>query len=101
AGLIGTLVLGLGINLSPCYLYQWKQGPNPAVAHRGRFEAEIYGLKVTQLFLPVTGHRLHFLRTIKDKYNNDPYPLVNDFGSSPGMVGSLGYLFLLAFFLLG
>jgi phosphoglycerol transferase len=97
--LAGTIGLGLGVNLLPCYLYQREQGANAAttVARRGSFQAEAYGLKMAQLVLPVTGHRLRFLRQLKEDYNREPYrPLVNDFGSSLGTVGTAGCAFLLA-----
>ncbi len=98
--LVGLLVVGTLVNLAPTLLYQHAHGPNRAVEHRDRIGGEIYGLKVTQLVLPITGHRVRALAAIKDRYNRVA-PLVNENDYvSLGAVGSAGFVALLALGLL-
>ena len=65
------------------------------VAPRIAAEADMYGLKMAELVLPVSGHRLRELRRWKERYVTCPYmPLVNDFGDSLGIVGVVGLAFV-------
>src|SRR5262249_44470361 len=51
--------------------------------------------------LPATGHRIPLLRRTKDVYNGQGYPLINENDTvSLGLVGSAGFLGLLAVMLL-
>jgi phosphoglycerol transferase len=62
----------------------------------GYGDAERFGLKVSQLLLPVDHHRIPVLAEIKKKYS-ESNPLVNENTSSTlGIVGSIGFLFILA-----
>jgi phosphoglycerol transferase len=94
--LAGTTCLGLGAATLPCHLYRLAEGTNPEVARRYTIEAEVYGLKITQLFLPIKEHRIDALSRLKQEYDSDPdRPVVNDFGSGLGVVGTLGCALLL------
>lgn len=91
AALIGVVVVA---NLLPTILYVRQHGPSLA-GLRTPGEAEAYGLKLVQLFLPITHHRLPVLAALKDRYNADA-PLVNENDlASLGLVGSAGLLLLL------
>jgi phosphoglycerol transferase len=58
-------------------------------------DAETYALKITQLLLPVSGHRLPALAALKSNYWQAA-PLVNENDQATlGLVGSLGFVFLL------
>jgi phosphoglycerol transferase len=58
-------------------------------------DAETYALKITQLLLPVSGHRLPALAALKSNYWQAA-PLVNENDEATlGLVGSLGFVFLL------
>jgi phosphoglycerol transferase len=58
-------------------------------------DAETYALKITQLLLPVSGHRLPALAALKSNYWQAA-PLVNENDQATlGLVGSLGFIFLL------
>ena len=58
-------------------------------------DAETYALKITQLLLPVSGHRLPALAALKSNYWQAA-PLVNENDQATlGMVGSFGFVFLL------
>ncbi len=84
--LLATFVLGLAPNL--IYFAQHKR--NYEVVQRRPNESEIYGLKIAQLMLPITGHRLPLLAAIKEDYNHQT-PLVSD-SASLGFIGSTGFL---------
>ncbi len=93
--LLVTLGLGLLVNLWPSISYIYLHGKNSIATARSATEAEGYGLKLVQLILPVTGHRVSWLAEFKEQYNRLA-PLVNenDFASL-GTVGSVGFLMLL------
>ena len=57
-------------------------------------EADVYGLRIAQLLLPVRGHRVGRLSEMKVDYNNRPMINEND-DASLGVVGGLGFLGLL------
>jgi phosphoglycerol transferase len=79
-------------------IYISSQGESQTVK-RGIGEAEAYGLKITQLLLPIDGHRIPALARLKEKYNSGA-PLVNEnSNASLGVVGSIGFLALLGWLL--
>ncbi len=83
-------------NLLPSIIYKKNFGENPEVAVRSPVESELYGLKIAQIVLPVTGHRISFLSRIKNFYNI--FPLVNENDSAAlGALGALGFFALLVF----
>jgi phosphoglycerol transferase len=95
-----TLVAFVGLvsaaQLAPSALYWLRNGSNPGFGDRGPGESEWFGLKITQLLLPVDGHRLPALARLKESYSIDA-PLVNENASATlGFVGGAGFLFLIA-----
>ncbi len=63
-----AVIFGAGIaNHFPSFRYQWEYGRNP-VTERGPEEADIYGLKVAHLVLPIPDHNLRVLAHIREKY---------------------------------
>lgn len=97
--LIVSITIGVVANISPTLIYQYSHGKNAETAARSPFEAEIYGLKINQLLLPVSGHRVAKLAEAKAIYDTHS-PLVNENGfSSLGAIGSLGFLILLGMLL--
>jgi len=92
----GVLVL----NLAPSIMYCTIQGENPTVAKRNFGEADTYGLRMTQLLLPVDNHRIDFLAQMKQKYNATIKANENRF-STLGIVGSVGFLILIVWLICG
>lgn len=90
--LIAIICLTLSVNLSPSLvrIYRGECRP-PDRAYSG---AEIFGLKIAQLLLPATGHRVKPLAQLKARYNQAPLVNEND-GASLGFFASAGFLFLL------
>ena len=65
------------------------------IATRDAGDAETYALKVTQLLLPLSGHRLPALAALKNSYYHAA-PLVNENDAATlGLAGSIGFLLLL------
>jgi len=93
-GLSALTVTVLVINTSPNWLYALRHGINPEVAKRVPVEAEIYGLKMTHLLLPISSHRIEFLQNIARKYDR---ATTDGEGTtaSLGMIGDVGFIFLL------
>ncbi len=91
--LIAIIFTGLLANLAPNLVYIYKHG-STNVAQRSPHEAEVYGLKIAQLLLPINGHRITPLTNLKEKYNYGP--LMNENSAAAlGFIGSAGFLILL------
>jgi hypothetical protein len=91
----GLVTLGLAVNLAPHLIGQARQGANPLAVARTPEMAETFALKPVQLLLPMAQHRVPALARLKEKYNSTA-PLVNENDSSSlGIIGALGFLFLL------
>lgn len=92
---VAIVFFGIVLNVSPTLIYQHKHGPDAEVANRLPIEAELYGIKITQLLLPSAYHRSEAIRKITQTYDST-FPLVNEnLTSSLGVVGSVGFLGLL------
>jgi len=98
--LLIVVAVTFALVLLPNFIYFHTHGHNSSAAVRRPAEAEFYGLKISQLVLPVTGHRLPALARLKSRYNSAP--LVNENNcSSLGLIGSCGFLLLLSWVFLG
>jgi hypothetical protein len=92
--LVAVITVFLLINLSPSIFYHSKNGANPEIANRSASDTELYALKISQLVLPITGHRVRFLENLKNAYNQWSRPTEND-TSSLGTIGSVGFILLI------
>ena len=93
--LIGFMVAILLINAAPVFLYQYQNGSNPFALVRSPAGPETYGLKITQLLLPIEWHRIPFLAEITMKYAKTA-PLINENSMSAlGVFGALGFVLLI------
>ncbi len=92
---IAILIFTFLATMLPSLLYQHANGANPYAGVRSAFETEVYGLKIDQLLLPMSEHRIGFLAGIMNRYNAVA-PLVNENAYvALGVIGSLGFLLLL------
>lgn len=82
------------VNIAPNLIYRMKNGASSATM-RLPGEAEFYGLKIAQLLVPANEHRIKLFAQIKTRYNATPLSNENA-DSSLGIMGSLGFLFLIA-----
>jgi phosphoglycerol transferase len=95
AALILTVCLGILANVTPTLLYRSRNGPNEAAVVRCPQGAEIHGLKIVPLLLPISNHRLRALADFRASYTFSPVPLAGENGGSTlGLAGSAGFLLL-------
>lgn len=92
ATLIAIVLVTIAMNYSPAILDDLRGG-KMEVAKRYPIEAEMYGLKIAQLVLPITEHRISDLARIKTQYNTGPLMTENDLATL-GLVGSIGFVYL-------
>lgn len=93
AGIIVMVIAaGLVANMFPSILYTYRYGKNEAVAQRQWWEADMYSTSIAHLLLPVSNHRVEFLRELKSNFMRGVYG--ENVASSLGIVGSGGLLFL-------
>jgi hypothetical protein len=101
--LIGVVLISGILNITPSILYRLQQGGNPAASARVYHEAELYSLKISDLLLPVTGHRVAFLSKLRDQHEREISYLYRFYesnaGASLGIIGGAGFVFLLIFLL--
>lgn len=99
AVLVAVTGISVVLTLAPTFAYRWRHGTNRQAVLRSRIEGELYGLKVTQMLLPISGHRLPWLAHKKAVYNRSA-PLVNENDHAAlGLVGACGFLWLVGSFL--
>ena len=95
SAILGATIAGVFLlNLLPNIAYTYRHGLNP-VNHRRPVEAEIYGLRVTQLVLPVSGHRMQALARSKQHYDARSFNINENRSATLGLFGTLGFLLLL------
>lgn len=91
---IVIIAASIAANIWPTVANQWKNGSNYQVIQRCSMESEIYGLKIAQLLLPRDNDRL--FSSMKNRYNRRALSVNENTTASLGLVGSLGFLGLLA-----
>lgn len=103
AMLLLAVIAVLGLNLLPSFLYHRAHAAIPEATARQPVEAEVYGLKIAQLLLPVSGHRLEPFRVLKDRYAFGASVVrPNEADSATlGLIASVGFCVLLAWVFLG
>ena len=98
---VALISLAVLLNVAPKFLYAARHGRNPEAVLRHPAQAELLGLKLAQLVLPVSGHRVPYLARLKASYDESLASLVNENASSAlGAVGASGFLALTAGLLL-
>ncbi|HEX3152496.1 MAG TPA: hypothetical protein VHR66_30765 [Gemmataceae bacterium] len=89
-----TAVIGFACTL-PFVLQQREHGANPAVAQRHANEADVYCLKVTELVLPVGGHRIRPYGHIGRLYMAESLLINENRDSALGTIGTFGFFLLI------
>lgn len=97
AALVGTVILVVALQLLPTLLYRWHNGPNPQAVTRRASDADLFSLRIIEMLLPISGHRLQLLATLAQRYINLSF--LGDASESRfaalGVIGAAGFLFLL------
>src|SRR5439155_19451106 len=92
--LSAIIAAGAILNVLPSITYRFSHGANPAALHRVLAGPEVYGLKITQLLLPTTQHRVHAWAEIKAGYDHAATFGRGDFWYL-GVLGVAGFLILI------
>ena len=98
AAMIAVIFGGLMANLLPSVLYLRQHGDTPTV-RRASIDAELYSFRLSQLLLPVTGHRIALLAKLKAAFNQRQFINEND-DATLGMIGIFGFVFLFGWLLI-
>jgi hypothetical protein len=96
--LVALTAAVITVHFAPSIVHVYRHGDTPTV-RRSPADAELHGLRVSQLLLPVTGHRLAEVARFKDFLNAERGVNESDL-SSLGVIGGLGFLALLGGLLL-
>ncbi len=80
--------------LSPVFVYRLEHGKNDAVAVRSPEETERLSLKLSELVLPVRGHRLGPLADLRERYETETL-LPSESNQALGIAGTIGLFSLL------
>ena len=83
------------VQLAPTIVYRAVNGPNDEVAMRFWFESENYSLRLTNLLLPVDGHRIGALARWKNEYT-EQITQTEARSATLGIIGSIGLVWLVA-----
>ena len=96
AALVALVVASVGVGLAPSLLYWSEHGANPRVAKRIAAEAELYGLKIAPMLLPIPAHPIHGWAELRRRY--DQRTPLRDVGGAAtlGLLGTAGFLLLVA-----
>ena len=89
-----TIIVVVLLNLLPSIIYRIHEGINSSVAQRSFFESDIYGLRITQLLLPIWGHRYGFLADINNRYRENLL-ITEATSGSLGLIASIGFIALI------
>ena len=88
------------LSLFPTIYYRLNNGPNPDAVRRNLSMVEVFSLKTIALLLPVEGHRVGFLNRLASYYKESTFFNYENLVAPPlGIVGSVGFLYLLALLL--
>lgn len=86
AALAGAVVVvGLALAALPYVLYEPPPGSTSAVAGRSYAGGEAFGLKLIELFIPASYHRIGVLARLHERMSGSPIP-----GEQTAMLGVLG-----------
>jgi len=99
-----VLVSGLvfSAQMIPSFMYSVRHGKNAMVAMRNPYEAELYGLRITQMLLPIDNHRVPYMASRRAAYraaSTNGFTEANM--AALGILGSFGFLLSISALLLG
>ena len=98
--IIFVVIISAIFGLSPKIYYSLHNGINHKIAQRQIKDQEIYGLKITKLFIPNKNSKIKLFRDISKKYSDECFNKLNENQSSYlGLIASLGFIFLFSLFI--
>jgi phosphoglycerol transferase len=93
--LVGVIAATCLVHVTPAVLYAREHGRNDDAVRRGMADAEHFGLRISQMLMPVTGHRLPVLAWAKASFNRKLAQVTENDYASLGLAGSVGFLCLI------
>ena len=97
-----AVFIGFLINMLPTVINSVQNGKNNEIAVRNAGETDIYGLRLTQMLVPHSDHRIKLFRNINKKYT-ETFTFINENKTSAlGLIGGIGFLisiFVILFFI--
>ncbi|QVL33665.1 hypothetical protein KIH39_07080 [Telmatocola sphagniphila] len=97
---IAVIFTTLLVALFPAIQHKRKSPFNPDAVYRLPAESETLGLKMMQLLVPVTGHRLPLFEKFKEHYSSRTPINTENQTATLGLIGAVGFSYLLLRFLL-
>ena len=91
---IGLICIGVLLSVIPNLIYWYENGINRSAVGRQSSEVTFYALRLAQLILPVTNHRIEFLERIKAAYNRVIIITESDWATL-GLCFTVGFILLL------
>lgn len=85
------------LSMWPTLHYKAEHGTNEQVSHRTVLDTEVFGLEITDLYLPTPQHPIKKLRDLTNKYG-ESLPVLNENESqfaSLGVIGAIGFTAML------
>lgn len=92
--LITLIFSSFFLNVLPTLIYIYQNGANPEVAQRDILDTELFGLKITDLLLPIAKHRFYLSTNTIRQYQQASNGNETTFAAL-GIIASLGFLSLL------
>lgn len=93
AAIIVSITLTIACFLLPVVFQTQKLGANIEKPTRSYIEAEIYGMKITQLYLPNNTNGIKLLEKLHQRYAGAPLP--NEGSEYLGIIGCIGFTILI------
>jgi len=78
----------------PSFFYWMQNGMNGNAVNRSMEQSELYGLKIVNLLLPTENHYLEYFANLRKFYDESMW-VYESKDSSLGLLGAVGFLFLL------
>ncbi|MBI2169009.1 MAG: hypothetical protein HYU28_05855 [Actinobacteria bacterium] len=94
--LVGVMLAVTALANLPTILHRLDEGSNDVAGRREFYEAEIYGARLTQMVLPVAGHRVDVLGRPAERLATTPlpYPHLEMPSLALGAAGTVGLVLL-------
>ncbi|SFE86189.1 phosphoglycerol transferase [Paenibacillus algorifonticola] len=93
--LILTMAFTVLLNILPTIINNFSNGKNNGTAVRGFAESEIYGLRISQLIIPVDDHGIEILSKLISRYSG--YPISSEGHAYIGLIAVIGLLLSLVY----
>lgn len=97
--IIYTVCAFVLLGIAPKVIFGMVYGENTLAAVRVPMEAELYGMKIIQLLLPVSYSRVPFLAKMNQEYNVSGVTVTENATSSLGIIASCCFIFVCGWFI--